>query len=66
VADKLKSAVIVFDNTFTFQYEFGFRGDQPHNLTVPNDIDTDDNGNLFVSQGANKGISVFRMQYANN
>jgi sugar lactone lactonase YvrE len=63
VADKLKCAVLVFDKNLEFKTEFGFRGDGPQNLIVPNDIDTDSHGNLFVSQGANRGISVFRALY---
>jgi DNA-binding beta-propeller fold protein YncE len=64
VTDKLKSVVLVFDDrNFDFQTEFGYRGNRPHNLIVPNDIDIDSNGNVYVSQGANRGISVFRALY---
>lgn len=66
VADKLRCVVLVFDGNFTFLREFGYRGNQPKNLVVPNDIDIDKNGKLYISQGGSRGISVYKMQYTND
>ena len=63
VADKLKSAIIVFDKDFQFQLEFGYRGFSPENLNGPNNLALDDEGRLYVSQLGNRGISVFQITY---
>jgi DNA-binding beta-propeller fold protein YncE len=63
VADKLKSAVLVFDQNFDFQTEFGFRGYEAYNLITPDDLAVDSRGNVYISQAANKGVSVFRVVY---
>jgi len=66
VSDRLRCVVMVFDTNFKFLKEFGYRGNRPENLVVPNDIDTDGDGKVYVSQGGSRGISVFRMQFAND
>lgn len=63
VADKLKCAIIVFDKNFNFIKEFGYRGDKPENLIVPQDLAIDQKDRIYVSQGRGRGISVFRLTY---
>lgn len=63
VADKLKSAILVFDKDFRFQLEFGYRGFRPENLTSPRNLALDSQGRLYVSEIGNKGISVFQITY---
>lgn len=62
VADILKSVVMIFDRDFSFQMQFGQRGDEPGNLNVPLNIELIKD-KLFVNQSRNKGVSVFRMAY---
>ncbi len=63
VADKLKCAIIVFDKNFNFIKEFGYRGDKPDNLIVPQDLAIDQKDRIYVTQGRGRGISVFRLTY---
>jgi DNA-binding beta-propeller fold protein YncE len=63
VADRLKSAVLIFDKDFKFQTEFGYRGIKPHNLIGPNSLGLDDQSQLYVSQLNSRGISVFKISY---
>jgi len=63
VADRLKSAIIVFDQNFRFQTEFGYRGRRPHNLIGPRNLELDARGNLYVSQLSDKGVSVFKITH---
>ena len=63
VADKLKSAILVFDKDLQFQLEFGYRGFRPENLNGPKDLALDAEGRLYVSQLGNQGISVFQITY---
>ncbi len=63
VTDRLRSVVLVFDRNFVFQTEFGYRGDRPSNLIVPDDVAIDSRGNLYVAQAANRGVSVFGVAY---
>jgi len=62
VADKLKSAILIFDKDFNFQLEFGYRGSRPENLNGPRNLALDSQGRLYVSQ-LGKGISVFQITY---
>jgi DNA-binding beta-propeller fold protein YncE len=62
VADKLKSAILIFDKDFRFQLEFGYRGSRPENLNAPKNLALDPHGRLYVSQ-LGKGISVFQITY---
>jgi hypothetical protein len=63
VADKLKSAILVFDKDLQFQLEFGYRGLRPENLNGPKNLALDSEGKLYVSQLGNRGISVFQITY---
>ena len=64
VVDKLKCAVMVFDKSFNFITQFGYRGMKSDNLIVPNDIAIDNKDRIYVTQaGRNRGISVFRLSY---
>ncbi len=62
VADSLKSVVMVFDSNFRFIKQFGYRGNGRGNLMVPLDI-AFQNGKLYVTQSAEKGVSVFSVAY---
>jgi streptogramin lyase len=59
VADKLKSAIMVFDKEFNFLTEFGYRGLKPGNLIVPDDVAIDRRDRVYVSQARKRGVSVF-------
>ncbi|MBU0908632.1 MAG: hypothetical protein KKA54_19970 [Proteobacteria bacterium] len=61
VADKLKSAIIVFDKDLNFIKEFGYRGEKPGNLIAPESLTIDSEDRLYVSQGRKKGVSVFKL-----
>jgi hypothetical protein len=61
VADKLKSAVIVFDKAFNFLAEFGYRGSRPENLIIPDQIATGPGDKVYVSHGLRRGVSVFAL-----
>ncbi|MFP3983347.1 MAG: hypothetical protein ACLFV2_06620 [Desulfurivibrionaceae bacterium] len=61
VSDRLGSKVMVFNRNFNFLTEFGYRGSNPDNLIVPNEIATGPDGKLYVAQGANRGVSVFKV-----
>jgi hypothetical protein len=63
VADRLRCVVMVFDPDLNFETEFGYRGDQPGNLIVPDDLAVDSTGNVYVGQAANRGVSVFKVAY---
>jgi DNA-binding beta-propeller fold protein YncE len=63
VSDRLRCVVLVFDRDLRFQTEFGYRGDRPSNLIVPDDVDIDSEGNVYVAQAANRGVSVFRVAF---
>jgi DNA-binding beta-propeller fold protein YncE len=65
VADRLRSVVMIFDRKFVFQGEFGYRGDKPEDLIVPDELVIDTMGNrIFVSQAANKGVGVYSVSLA--
>jgi len=61
VADKLRCVVIMFDRKGQFLMEFGERGDAPANLIIPDSLALDSSDKLYVTQGGNRGISVFRL-----
>ncbi|MEJ2366145.1 MAG: hypothetical protein P8075_15575 [Deltaproteobacteria bacterium] len=63
VADRLKSAVLVFDRDFQFQGQFGYRGPRPDNLIGPRNLALDEEGRLYVSQLRSRGVSVFKITY---
>jgi len=63
VADRLRSVVMIFDQAFVFQGEFGYRGDRPQDMIVPDDLALDQEKNrVFVSQAANKGVGVYSVK----
>jgi hypothetical protein len=63
VVDRLKSAVMIFDKKFNFVTQFGFRGLKPENLFAPDEIAIDTNDRIYVTQGRNRGVSVFKLTY---
>jgi len=63
VADRLKSIVSVYDSSFKFMAEFGGRGNDPGSLVVPQEIAIGADDRLYVTQLANRGVSVFRLYY---
>jgi hypothetical protein len=62
VVDILKSVVMVYDNHFNFQMQFGHRGTERGSLVAPQQVEVM-NDKLFVNQSRNLGVSVFRIQY---
>jgi hypothetical protein len=63
VVDKLKCAVMVFDQNFKFMTQFSERGYKPGYLIAPDDIAIDNGDRIYVTQSARKGVSVFRLVY---
>jgi hypothetical protein len=63
VVDRLKSAVMIFDEKFNFVTQFGYRGLRPENLFAPDDIAIDSNDRIYVTQERKRGISVFKLAY---
>ncbi|HUI66974.1 MAG TPA: hypothetical protein VL087_02040 [Nitrospirota bacterium] len=63
VADKLKSVINVYDKNNEFLIEFGGRGIGPGTLINPEVIAVDGSDKLYVTQGGNRGVSVFRLIY---
>ncbi len=62
IADRLRSVVLIFNQDFKFLTEFGYRGSRPGSLIVPNDVVVDDVRRIvYVSQAANRGVSVYRL-----
>jgi hypothetical protein len=61
VADMLRCVVLVFDEQLRFIWEFAGRGLSPGRLVLPTAIATG-NGKVFVSQGRNRGVSVYRVR----
>ncbi|MCM2265374.1 MAG: hypothetical protein NDI73_09305 [Desulfuromonadales bacterium] len=60
VADRLRSVVMVFAPDFSFLGEFGYRGDRPEDMIVPDDLAIDaEKRRIFVAQAANKGVGVY-------
>ncbi len=61
VADKLRCVILVFDRDLNFLTEFGYRGSQPENLIVPDDLAIDTQDRVYVTQGRRRGVSVFAL-----
>ncbi|WP_248353881.1 NHL repeat-containing protein [Anaeromyxobacter oryzae] len=61
LTDMLRAVVMVFDPSFEFVGEFGYRGYAPENLIAPIDVSVG-KGQVFVAQGAMRGVSVFRVE----
>jgi len=64
VADRLKSVVLIFDQNFRFQRQFGYRGRGPQNLIAPNNLVLDAQNRLYVSQMGKSGVSVFKITHS--
>jgi hypothetical protein len=65
LTDKLRCVVMLYDKDLNFIDEFGYRGYGPSNLIVPSDVAVS-NGNIFVSQAASRGVSVYQIRAAND
>ena len=63
VVDKLKAAVIVFDKSFNFLTEFGYRGYKPGNLIYPEDVAIDNGDRIYVTQMGRRGVNVYKLTY---
>ena len=63
VVDKLKCAVMVFDQNFKFISQFSERGYKPGYLIAPDDIAIDNGDRIYVTQAARRGVSVFSLIY---
>ncbi|HUI44705.1 MAG TPA: hypothetical protein VL122_01775 [Nitrospirota bacterium] len=61
VADTLRCVVLVFDRTFKFYGEFGHRGYGPGNLIGPMQLAVDGQNRVYVTQLANRGVSVYQL-----
>ena len=61
VADKLRGVVIVFDQNLQFVSEFGDGTDGRISLVSPRDLAYDDSGKVYVTQGRNMGVAVFKL-----
>jgi hypothetical protein len=65
VSDRLRCVVLIFTEDLGFVSEFGYRGAQPSNLIVPDDLAIDSRGNVYIGQAANRGVSVFSVVHEN-
>lgn len=63
VVDKLKCAIMVYDNNFNFLGQFGSRGRNPGFLIAPDEIAIDSQDRIYVTQAGKKGVSVFKITY---
>jgi hypothetical protein len=63
IVDQLKSVVSVYNNGYTFLNQIGGRENGSGSLISPVNLAVGDDGLLYVTQLASKGISVFRLQY---
>jgi hypothetical protein len=63
VVDKLKCAIMIYDNHFKFLGQFGSRGWSPGSLIAPDAIDIDSQDRIYVTQAGRKGVSVFKITY---
>jgi len=61
--DKLKCSIMVFDKNFKFITQFSSRGYKPGYLISPDDITIDGKDRIYVTQGAKRGVSVFKLTY---
>ncbi len=62
ITDRLRSVVLIFDSSFNFLTEFGFRGFRDSSLIVPDDLAINNEKRLlYIAQGGRKGVSVFRI-----
>jgi hypothetical protein len=61
VVDTLKCVVMAFDRDFGFLEEFGYRTPAPGGLVAPREVAVSGNGRIYVTQQANRGVSVYRL-----
>lgn len=61
IVDTLKCAVIAFDRSLRFLSEFGYRTARPGGLVAPKEVTVSDDGRLYVTQQANRGVTVYRV-----
>lgn len=61
VADKLRSVLMVFSKDFAFITEYGYRGNRPGTLVLPEMVAIDSRDHVYVTQGARRGVSVFTL-----
>lgn len=59
VADRARGVVLVFDSNFHYVMEFGGRGRRQARLVRPGALAVGNDGKLYVTQLANRGVSVF-------
>jgi len=64
VADTLRCIVLVFDRDLHFIMDFGGRGDTPGTLIGPMALAMDKANRLYVTQLAQRGISVYQISLA--
>jgi len=63
VVDRLKSTVQIFDRDFKYVTQFGYRGLRPGNLIAPDDVAVDASDRVYVTQNAQRGVSVYSVSY---
>ncbi len=63
ITDAIKCSVMVFDSEFRFLMQFGSEAGKPGELFAPRDLSVDAQDRVYVSQGRNKGVSVYRLVY---
>ena len=63
VADRLRCVILIFRKNLQFLREFGNRSYAAGGLIVPTDLVVARDGTLYVSEGGNSGVDVFRMGY---
>ncbi len=61
VADRLRGVVLVFDDKMQFVTEFGDGTNGHLVLMTPRDLVSGDNGKVYVTQGRQIGVAVFRL-----
>jgi len=65
VADKIKNCVMIFDRNHQFLAQFGYYGVGPESLVRPGDLAIDSQDRVYVTNGARRGISVFKITNSN-
>jgi hypothetical protein len=52
---------MLFDKDLNFVTEFGYRGYDKSSLVFPNEIAVGEGDTVYVLQGAQQGVSTFRL-----
>jgi len=63
LTDRLRCVVMIFDRSFQFLGEFGYRGEDDGELIMPSDLVVA-NDLVFVAQAAERGVRVYRVKWA--